>query len=329
VPSADIASALAPVVQRAAKPVFACWLGGDAVREARSIFAAHAIPDYDTPEGAVNGFLQTVEYRRNQQLLMEAPEAASPSTHDRQLAHDVIAATLAAGRRILSEVDSKTVLHAYGVPVVDTRIATSVDDAVACADSLGYPVALKVLSPQITHKSDVGGVVLDLADARAVAAAAAAMRERVQRARPDATLAGFTVQSMIARPRAHELIVGVTTDAVFGPVILFGAGGTSVEIVGDRAVGLPPLNAVLARDIVSRTRVAKMLAGYRDRPAADLAAIVRTLTQIADLAVDHPEIVELDVNPLLADENGVVALDARIVVAAAAQPGVDRLAIKA
>jgi acetyltransferase len=328
VPSADIAAALAPVVQRAAKPVFACWLGGDAVREARSIFAAHAIPDYDTPEGAVGGFLQTVEYRRNQQLLMQAPEAASPLTHDRQRAHDVIAATLTAGQRILSEVDSKIVLRAYGVPVVDTRIAASIDDAVACADSLGYPVALKVLSPQITHKSDVGGVALDLADARAVAEAAAAMRERVQRALPDATLAGFTVQSMIARPRAHELIVGVTTDAVFGPVILFGAGGTAVEVVADRAVGLPPLNAVLARDIISRTRIAKLLAGYRDRPAADIDAIARALTQIADLIADQPEIVELDINPLLADENGVVALDARVVVAVAAQPGIDRLAIK-
>jgi acetyltransferase len=189
-------------------------------------------------------------------------------------------------------------------------------------------VALKILSPQITHKSDVGGVVLDLDAPDAVAAAAVAMRERVKRARPDATLTGFAVQSMVRRPDAHELIVGVSTDAVFGPVILFGAGGTAVEVIADRAVGLPPLDTVLARDIVGRTRVAKLLAGYRDRPAADVDAIVATLTRISTLVADIPEIVELDINPLLADANGVVALDARIVVERARVPGVDRFAIK-
>jgi len=329
VASADIASAVAPIAREARKPLFACWLGGDAVQEARRIFAGAGIPDYDTPENAVHAFLQVVEYRRNQELLLEVPPARTAGVApDRARARAAVDRALREGGRILSEADSKTVLAAYGVPIVETRIVAGVDEAVRSAGELGYPVALKILSPQITHKSDVGGVALDLETADAVAAAARAMRERVQRARPDATLAGFTVQRMVRRPDAHELIVGVTTDPVFGPVILFGAGGKAVEVVGDRAVGLPPLNAVLARDIVSRTRVARLLAGYRDRPAADMHAIEETLMRISDLVADVPEIVELDINPLLADERGVVALDARIVVAAARAPGVERFAIK-
>ncbi|HEX6137273.1 MAG TPA: bifunctional acetate--CoA ligase family protein/GNAT family N-acetyltransferase [Casimicrobiaceae bacterium] len=329
VPSAAIAAALAPIAQQSARAVFACWLGADSVRQARQIFSSAGIPDYDTPESAVRAFLQSVEYRRNQELLLEVPPARTAGfAHDRERARDAVQRALRLGRKILSEADSKSVLAAYGVPIVATRIAADADDAVRSANELGYPVALKILSPQITHKSDVGGVVLDLETADAVAAAARAMHERVHRSRPDATLAGFTVQSMVRRPDAHELIVGVTTDPVFGPVILFGAGGKAVEVVADRAVGLPPLNAVLARDIVSRTRVAKLLAGYRDRPAADVDAIGETLLRISDLVADIPEVAELDINPLLADERGVVALDARIVVGEAREPGVARFAIK-
>jgi acetyltransferase len=329
VPSADIAVAVAAVAAPSAKPVFACWLGGNAVREARAIFARHAIPDYDTPENAVRAFLQAVEYRRNQDLLLEVPPATANTTaHDQQMARDTVRWTLAGGQRILAEADSKSVLRAYGIPVVETRIAASIAESVRCADALGYPVALKIVAPQITHKSDVGGVALDLQDADAVTAAATAMQARVQRARPDATLSGFTVQNMVRRPAAHELIAGLATDSVFGPVILFGAGGTAVEVVGDRAVGLPPLNAVLAHDIVSRTRIAKLLAGYRDHPAADIDAICETLVRIAELAADIPEIVELDINPLLADDQGVIALDARIVVTRASEAGVARFAIK-
>ena len=324
-----IAANVAPVVRDMAKPVFACWLGGDAVRAARARFAQQAIPDYDTPEAAVRAFLHAVAYRRNQELLLESPPTtAGAFVPDRVRARATVEPSLRSPRAILSEAESKRVLGAYGVPTVETRIATTIDEAVRSADELGYPVALKILSPQITHKSDVGGVVLDLADADAVAAAARAMRERVARARPDATLAGFTVQPIVRRPDAHELIAGVTTDPVFGPIVLFGAGGKAVEVVADRAVGLPPLNAVLARDIVARTRVAKLLAGYRDRAAADLDAIADTLIAISNLVADLPEVIELDINPLLADARGVVALDARIVVAPATSSGVERFAIK-
>lgn len=329
VSSTAIAQAVAPIAAAGTKPVFACWLGGEAVAEARAVFARAAIPDYDTPESAVGAFLQTVEYRRNQDLLLEVPPATSAGlAHDRQAARATVSSALDAGQRILSEADAKSVLSAYGIPVVPTHVATSADDAVRCATALGFPVALKILSPQITHKSDVGGVMLDLDTAQAVAAAAASMRDRVRQARPDASLTGFTVQPMVRRPRAHELIVGMTSVPVFGPIILFGAGGTAVEVTADRAVGLPPLNAVLAREIVQRTRIARLLAGYRDRPAVDLDRIVRSLMQISDLVADVPEIAELDVNPLLADENGVLALDARIVVDRALAPGIDRFAIK-
>jgi acetyltransferase len=329
VPSAEIAAAVAPVAKQAGRNVLACWLGGDAVRQARGAFAEAGIPTYDTPEEAVRGFLQVVQYGRNQSLLMEVPPSRSADfAHDRDKAQAVVRSALAEGRAMLSEPEAKAVLAAYGIPVVTTRIAATVEEAVRIAPNIGFPVALKILSPDVTHKSDVGGVALDLENAAAVDAAAQAMRRRLQQHRPNATLQGFTVQTMVRRPNAHELIVGVTTDAVFGPVILFGAGGTAVEITADRAIGLPPLNMVLAGELISRTRISKLLAGYRDRLPADVTAISRTLMQVSHLIADIPEIVELDINPLLADDQGVLALDARMRVAPSGATGVDRFAIR-
>ncbi len=329
VPSAEIATAVAPVVKKSQRNVLACWLGGDAVRLARNTFDESGIPTYDTPEEGARAFVQIVQYRRNQDLLIEVPPSRSAEfVHDREKAYAVVKGALADGRTMLSEPEAKAVLAAYGIPVVDTRIATTVEEAVKGAHEIGFPVALKILSPEITHKSDAGGVVLDLQTAAAVEVAAKAVQERLRQYRPGASLKGFTVQTMVRRPNAHELIVGVTTDAVFGPVILFGQGGTAVEVTADRAVGLPPLNTVLARDLISRTRISKLLAGYRDRPAADLGAISRTLIQLSHLVSDIPEIVDLDINPLLADDQGVLALDARIVVARTDAAGLDRFAIR-
>jgi acetyltransferase len=329
VESSEIAAAVAPAVARAPRNVLACWMGGDAVKQARAIFARAGIPTYDTPEEAVRAFLQVVQYRRNQDLLMEVPPSRSSDfVHDRERAQAVVASAVAEGREMLSEPEAKAVLAAYSVPVVDTRIARTIEEAVKVAAEIGFPVALKILSPDITHKSDVGGVALDLEHPQAVDDAAKAMQRRLQEYRPNARLQGFTVQSMARRPTAQELIVGTTTDAVFGPVILFGQGGTAVEVVADRAVGLPPLNTVLARELISRTRVSKLLAGYRDRPPADITAISRTLIQLSHLIADIPQIVELDINPLLADDHGVLALDARMRVVASAASGVDRFAIR-
>ncbi len=331
VPSADIAHAIAPLAKAASRNVLACWLGGDAVAEARRIFSEAGIPTFDTPEDAVNGYLQIVHYRQAQNLLMQVPASASTEFEvDRDGARRVIHAALAEGRFQLSEPESKTVLAAYGIPVVQTRLAADVEQAVKAAGEIGFPVAVKIVSPQVTHKSDVGGVALDLDTPEAVRAAALRMQRRLAELQPDARLAGFSVQQMARRPDAHELIIGATTDRVFGPVILFGQGGISVEVTADHAVALPPLNTVLARDMIGRTRVAKLLAGYRNRPAADMDAILWTLMQISQLVSDIPEVIDLDINPLLADSSGAIVLDARMRVALADQTAssLDRLAIR-
>ena len=277
------------------------------------------MPTHETPDEAVRAFMHLADHARNQQLLLETPTLRDGPEPDKAAAEKVIDAVLAEGRELLNDVEAKAVLAAYGVPVLATETAASPAEAAAVARRIGGLVALKILSPDITHKSDVGGVALDLAP-EAVEAAATAMLDRVRKAAPAANLTGFMVQAMAAKPGAHELIAGLATDPAFGPVVLFGAGGVAVEVLADRAVGLPPLNEPLARDMIARTRVSKLLAGYRDQPAADEAAIVDVLVRLARLAVELPAVAELDINPLLADAAGVLALDARIRVAAGARP---------
>ncbi|QBQ55697.1 bifunctional acetate--CoA ligase family protein/GNAT family N-acetyltransferase [Nitrosococcus wardiae] len=329
VPSDHIAEAIVTVVKEAKRNVLTCWLGGEAVEKARDIFARANIPTYGTPEEAVHAFLNMVEYHRNQVQLMETPPSISQEfTPDRKAAQQVIKKVLASSHRLLSEPQAKEILATYGIPVVATRVAKTPEEAQRMAQELGFPVALKILSPDISHKSDVGGVVLDLETPEAVQAEAERILRRLQELRPEAQLEGFTVQEMAHRPGAHELLIGATTDPIFGPIILFGQGGTAVEIIQDRAVALPPLNMHLAQELISRTRVAKLLAGYRDRPAVDQEAIARVLIQIAELIADIPEITELDINPLLADDKGVLALDARMGIAPAKSSGPERLAIR-
>ena len=337
VPSADIARALVPLVQPqpGQRPhLLGCWLGGPAVALARQQFNDAGIACYPTPEEAVHAFAMLVAYRRNQAQLLETPAAlvADPRTPQRAPARAEVAAlvrrVLAEGRKMLSEPEAKAVLAAYGIPVVATRlVAVEADAAVAAAEAIGWPVALKIVSPDISHKSDVGGVVLDIDDAAGLRAAVQAMLARVTQRRPDATLAGLSVQSMVRRSQARELIVGASIDPVFGPVILFGQGGTAVEVLADRAIGLPPLNEPLARALVARTRVAKLLTAWRDTPAADAGALHRVLIAVSDLLADLPELAELDINPLLVDAQGAVALDARIRVDAAAPGGAAHFAI--
>ncbi|MCW5612176.1 MAG: bifunctional acetate--CoA ligase family protein/GNAT family N-acetyltransferase [Rubrivivax sp.] len=330
VPSAEIAAALLPLTKAQPQRLLACWLGGAAVAEARQAFQAAGVPCYDTPEAAVEAFAMLLDYRRNQAQLLQAPPAGSaPVAPDLARVRAVIAPALAEGREWLTEPEAKAVLEAIAVPVAGTRIVgADADAAVAAAQAVGWPVALKILSPQITHKSDVGGVALDLADDAALRSAVAAMLARVRAARPDADIAGFTVQRMVRRPRALELIVGAHLDPLFGPVILFGAGGTAVEVVADRAIALPPLNEPLARALVDRTRIARLLAGWRDVPAADRAAVHGVLMAVSQLLAEVPEITELDINPLLADAQGVIALDARVRVDARAPGGAAAFAIR-
>jgi acetyltransferase len=273
--------------------------------------------------------MHMVNYRRNQELVMQTPPSIPVAfTPQAAAARRVIDEALGTGRTILSEPEAKAVLAAYGVPVVETRVAAGAEEAVRVANELGYPVAVKIVSAELTHKSDVGGVALDLEQPDAVSRAVAAIIERIARQRPDAHITGFAVQRMARRPGAVELIVGVATDPLFGPVILFGQGGTAVEVIADRALALPPLNMHLARELISRTHVFKLLQGYRDRPAADLDAICLTLIQVSQLIVDMAELAELDINPLYADAGGVLALDARIRLAPGSVPGTARLAIR-
>ncbi len=329
VDSADIARAVVPIIREAGHTVLTCWMGGAAVAEAREICASGGAPAFDTPEAAVAAHVQMTTFRHNQDALMETP-ASIPETFtvNTTAAQVIIDEAVAAGRELLSEPEAKAILSAYGLPVVETRIARDATHARKLARDLGFPVAVKVLSPDITHKSDVGGVALDLEDEDAVVAAAEAIKQRMAALRPEAQLTGFTVQRMARRPGAFELIVGAREDSVFGPVILFGEGGTAVEIIADRAVGLPPLNMTLASGVMQRTRIYNLLKGYRDRPGADREAIALSLIKVAHLVTDLPEVVELDINPLIADGEGVLVLDARIRVRQAEGTGPERLCIR-
>lgn len=329
VSSADIAAAVAPLIKQASRNVLSCWLGAEAVAQARGIFSNAGIPTYDTPEKAVRGFMQMVQYNRNQQQLMEVPAAFSGNAmQDRNRARALVDQALSEGRTHLSEPEAKEVLAAYGIPVVQTRTADTQEEAARLAQEIGFPVALKILSPNIAHKSDVGGVVLDLENTQGVMDAASAMLRRVRELYPNSSIPRFAVQKMARHPQGRELIIGITTDPIFGPVILFGHGGIAVEVTGDHAIALPPLNMALAQDLISRTRVSRLLRAYRNLAAADIDAVYRALIQVSDLIIDIPEIIDMDINPLVADVDGVLALDARIGLSKATAKGVDRLAIR-
>ncbi len=307
----------------------ACFVGEEAAAPARARLSHANIPTFGTPLEAIRAFMHAVHYQRNQDVLMETPPSMpSDFKPARDTARLIVENALSSGHAVMSEPEAKAVLASYGVPTVETHIAKTPADVRLKAESMGFPVALKIMSPDISHKSDVGGVVLDLQTPDDVEKAAHEMLKRIHEVLGDVEISGFSVQTMARRPGAHELIIGVVNDAIFGPVILFGEGGTAVEVIGDRAVALPPLNMALARDLISRTRVFRLLQGYRDRPAADLDAICLTLNQVAQLVIDVPEIEALDINPLFADSNGVLALDARIKVAPATTKGSDRLAIR-
>ena len=325
--TADVARLCAPLLAKASRPAFACWLGAEGVQAAESMGAA--VPRYATPEEAVDAFLHVMRYYQAQALLMETPVSLPGGVRPNVPAvRALIARVLAEGRTTLTEPESKEILAAYGIAVVETRTALEVSELGALASDIGYPVALKILSPDISHKSDVGGVALDLASTADLEHAAQAMLARCRELQPKARIEGFTVQKMIRRGGAHELLAGIALDPTFGPVVLFGRGGTAVEVIGDRALGLPPLNSTLTRELISRTRVSRLLAGARGQPAVNLPALESALVNLGQLATDVAEIVELDINPLLADEQGVIALDARVKVAASSVSAVERLAIR-
>lgn len=326
--SDDIARACLPLVRDNGQRVMSAWLGDAAVAQARQLFEQAGVPDYRTPEEAVRAFAMLQTYRRNQELLTEAPSASENAAPDLAAARQQLDGVLAEGREWLDEQEAKEVLKAYGVPVAPTiAVAASAQAIFAAAKEVGYPVALKIVSRDITHKSDVGGVRLDLRDQASLDHAVSEMLQAVRAARPDAHVDGFTVQPMVRRPHAQEVIVGASIDSVFGPVILCGQGGTAVEVTADSAVALPPLNRSLARELVSRTRVSRLLAGYRDHPPARMDALYDVLIAVSQMLADLPQLAELDINPLLVDESGAIALDARIRVSRQPVAGAERFAI--
>ena len=305
------------------KPILASWLGDAASRDARRLFAAKNIASFPTPAEAVDGFMQLVSYARAQDELMRTPPSLPEDmVFDSVKAAATIQSVISTGRSILSEAEGKALLAAYGIPVVSTDIATSPLEVGRAAERIiaqHGSCVIKILSDDISHKSDVGGVRLGLERPEEAERAAGDMLKRIGRLMPNARIKGFTVQPMIRRPRAHELILGMSVDPTFGPLMMFGAGGTAVEVLRDTAHALPPLDLNLARDMMRQTRVWSLLQGYRDRPAADVDGVAEMLVRLSYLVARHPEISEIDINPLLADDKGVIALDARVTVADAAK----------
>jgi acetyltransferase len=300
-----------------AKPVFAVWLGHEDGADA--IFERTGIPHYAS--SAMRGFMHLVQWRESRDALMATPQGVAAGEADRESARAIVQGALARGERWLDVVDITRVLEAYHIPCAPAVLAATPEDAARlCEPLIGQHGAcvVKIFSREISHKSDVSGVMLDLTTPDAVRKAAQQVIDRARKARPDAHIEGVTLHPMVRRPNGRELIAGVAEDPTFGPVILFGRGGTAVEVINDKALALPPLDMNLARAQIERTRVARLLRSYRDKPQADIDAVAQTLVRIAQLSADVPEIRGLDLNPLIADEFGVIALDARIEIAACA-----------
>jgi acetyltransferase len=312
----EAAQAVIEVAKNSSKPVLTCWMGEAQVFEGRRLFKQAGIPYFTTPEPAVEVFSYLSAFYENQRLLMQTPEPLSQqAAPDVEGARLIIESALAHGRHLLNEVESKALLAAFHIPIAQTLIARSAMEAMLLAQQIGFPVVMKINSPDITHKSDVNGVRLGLASGQAVRSAYSEMLADIGRLRPDATLDGIVIEPMVTRPHAREVLLGMTSDPVLGPVIVFGAGGVDVEAFRDRAVTLPPLNRYLARDLIQRTRVATLLGAFRNRPPVDMDALENVLLRLSEMVCELPWLAELDINPLLVDEHGALALDARVIIA--------------
>src|SRR5688572_26335812 len=309
------AQAVADAARGSAKPLLAAWLGDLNPSASRRLLEARGIPDFYTPENAVEAFSFLCAYRRNQAQLMQAPPAlVEPDERAPDLAAAEAIRARAQGRALLTEQESKSLLAAFHLPVPASILVTTREQAAAQARALGFPVVLKTQSPDLTHKSDVGGVRLDLQNADMVSSAFDDMMRHVRSLRPQARIEGALLQPMLRFPHAREVLVGVARDSVFGPVISFGAGGVSVEAVRDTAVALPPLNAPLARELMARTRVHRLLAGYRDVPASDLDALAAILRGVSRMVCAAAWLKEMDLNPVLAHPGGAIIADARVAI---------------
>jgi acetyltransferase len=338
--SAEVATAVAQLVasnrktREPSKPVLSVWVGAD--RQISETFVDAGIPDFATEDDAVRGFMHLARHAEAMENLSAVPPSAPNAvTVDTDAARAIVEHAFKEERQWLDPLEVKRLFDACGIPIAPTLAAMDADEAARRAKPFlesGQAVAVKIFSRDIVHKSDVGGVALNLKTADAVRTAASNILERARSLRPDARISGVIIQPMIARSHARELIVGIADDPTFGPVIVFGSGGTAVEITNDKALALPPLDIGLARDLIGRTRVSRLLQTYRDVPAVRQDEIAALLVTLAQLAADIPEIRELDINPLLADESGLLAVDARVAIGSVerkfAGPGNARFAIR-
>ncbi len=309
------ARAVADAVKDAKKPVLTAWMGGRVVNEGVQVLSSRGIPAYSTPEQAVRAFMHLVSYARNLQILHETPrDIPMEFSLDRQRLRGMFKTILTEGDEILSENVSKAFLEAYEIPVTKPQAARTADEAVEVAHHIGYPVVMKIHSPQITHKTDVGGVALNLTSDDDVRRAFERMTARAAQKRPDAEIRGVTIQKMITYPNSYELIMGLKKDPVFGSVIMVGMGGVAAELFQDRALGMPPLNESLARRMLESLKSWPLLQGYRGKPGANIDRLIEIIMRFSYLVADYPEIKELDINPLLVTPEDVIALDARVVI---------------
>ncbi len=317
----QFATELIAVATAQRKPVFTCWMGGEAVTAARQRFAENRVPTFPTPEAAVDAIAALALFTANQEQLLQVPAPLGPtSTPDRATAQRLLDAARAAGNEWLNPADSKELLAAFGIPIVRSHPAYSADEAVQVAEAIGFPVAMKILSPDIAHKTDVGGVRLGRTDARSVRDGYENMLRDVAIARPDARLEGVLIEPMYVERHGRELMIGAVRDPVFGPAISFGLGGTMVEVIRDRAVALPPLNPYLARDLIRRTRASMALQPLRGAPAAAQEAIEDMLLRVSEIVCELPDVGAIDINPVIVTARGAVAVDARIGVMPVPQP---------
>lgn len=311
----DVADGILGVARETSKIFLTAWLGDSGVAATRHRLEQAGVPAYRSAEVAVQAFATLAMHGRRQRLLLEAPPPrAHENEHDLSAARRVRDAALAQGRTLLNEVEAKALLSAFDIPVSASVVATTREQAIEAAAGLGYPVVMKVLSPDISHKSDVNGVRLNVRDARQAGEQFDDIAACLKRLAPSARLTGVLVQAMVERRHSRELMVGVARDPVFGPVISVGSGGVAVELLRDSAIGLPPLNVKLAGEMIDRTRAARLLGAYRNVPAANRDALIAVLLRVSDLLCAAPWIVEMDINPLLLDPAGAVALDARVVI---------------
>ena len=311
----EAANAVIELSNQYSKPLLACWMGGAQVEESRAAFNQARKPNFRTPEPAVEIFSFLSAYYRNQKLLMQMPGSLSHHLEpDVEGARMIIEGALQDRRKVLSEMESKALLSAFHIPVAQTLVAHSPNEALLIAQQLGYPVVMKINSPEITHKTDAGGIRLNLVSAQAVRGAYHDIIESVNHNRPDARIDGISIEPMVVKPNGRELMVGVTNDPIFGPIITFGAGGTAVEILKDRSVTLPPLNGFLVKDLIQGTRIAKMLDAFRHMPPVNQEALESVLLRVSEMVCELPMLMEMDINPLIVDENGALAADARVVV---------------